>query len=271
MRNGLIENLSMSDYQTDSAYSSSDIVSISESAARWRFQKEQPKEKTRALVVGSAIHEMVQAKIAGLKDTCNVLVYTEGSSLTKGFKKYQEENPNFAVVDDDEMNLLYRMREAIFDEPEAVNYLKDSMIEPSFFIEDPEFKFIRKCRPDFLHLKKGILMNIKSTLDISEKGWFRSISDYGYDFKTVNYQDILKLHYGRKFIEIHIMVDKPKEGPCRVAIRAIDDDTLDQARFQMRSVFEKIKKCEASGKWEDPKATLITSPVPAWARTVVEL
>lgn len=271
--NQMIENMSMGDYRANDAYSSSDIISIGRSAAKWMFEKNHPKNKTRAMQVGSATHLMIQSEVTGQKHlvSSGLAVYEDGSSKTKGFEKFAAEHPSAYSIDSEEYDLVCRMTKAVLSEPEAMRYLKGAVPEPSLFCMDPEFEFMRKCRPDFLHIKQGVSINVKTTLDASEKGFFRSIADRSYDFQTVNYQDILRLYFDRSFDEIHILVEKSDAGPCRVAIRGIDDDTLDQARFQMRQVFQKIVDCQKSGKWEDEKAALIISNVPLWSRTIVGL
>lgn len=271
MLEGLIEGLSMKEYRSESAYSASDIIGMSRSISRWKYEKENPRKKTRAMEVGSAFHLVIQSEITGTTaDLKNGLaVYEDGTWRTKAFEKFALERPDMHVVDAEEHDLIKRMTSSVLAEPEVLHYLVGAIVEPSLFVKDPEFRFMRKCRPDFIHLQKGVSINIKTTSDASEKGFLRSIADYGYDFQSCNYQDILRLHYGKSFDEIHILVEKSDEGPCKVAIRGIDDDTLDQARSQMRLVFEKIVECEKSGKWEDEKAALMIAQVPQWARTIV--
>lgn len=271
MNKGLVENLSMADYRADSAYSSSDLITMSKSMARWEWEKAHPRKKTRALDIGSAFHTRVQSEIMGEKEffSKNVVIWNEGSSLTKAFKAAAAERPTMIFVDEEEFELVCRMTRAILNEPEAMHYLHGAIAEASFFVTDPEFGIRRKCRPDYLHVAQKVSINLKSAADISEAGFIRSIKDYGLDFQSQNYMDILRLQYDRSFDEIHILVDKPDEGPCRVAIYTIGDDAMEQARYQMREVFQKIVECEKVGKWEDPKAQLKTVDVPLWARTIV--
>ena len=270
MRIGLVENLSMKEYRDDPAYSSSDFIAMGESLKKWKYFKDNPKPPTRAMEVGSATHHLLECRLFD-KMASEIAVYEEGSSKTKGFEKFKAEKPGVYCLDEDEFFLAQRLVTAIVEEPECIKYLKGALAEPSFFVKDPEFGFGRKCRPDFLHVQQGVSINIKTTSDASEHGFVKSIADFAYDWQTVNYQDVLRLHYDRLFDEVHILAEKAAEGPIIARIRAIDDDTLDQARAQLHFLFQRIAECEKSGKWEDPGARLEIAQVPLWARRLVQL
>lgn len=271
-RAGLIESLSLADYHADPAWSASMLTRVGESIARFKYHQDHPESPSAAMEVGSATDLLLQTRLSGRHDlaSAGIAVYDKGSSKTKGFEAFRLENRGRCCVDAEEYSLAVRCVDAIVGEPEAMDYLKGAVAQPSIFVTDPQWNLRRKCRPDFLHVKRGVSINVKTTRDCSEKGFFKAIADYAYDLQTVNYQDVLRLHFDRSFDEIHILVEKADEGPLRVAIRGIDDDTLDQARFQLSQIFAKIQECEKTGVWKDAPASLMVSTVPHWARTLVQ-
>ena len=273
MRTGLIEGLSMDDYQNDPAYSAGDLIRMGESFRKWKYFKENKKPPTRAMVVGSATGLILESKLTKKPHliSSQIAIYSDGSSKTKGFEKFCAERKEAYCLDEDEFSLSDRCVDAVLAEPECMKYLDGAIAEPSIFVTDPEFGFRRKCRPDFLHIKQGVSINIKTTTDASEYGFTRSIADFAYDWQTLNYQDVLRLHFDRSFDEIHILVEKADEGPLTVRIRGIDDDTLEQARGQVFLIREKLAAAIKNQKFEDAPACLEVSTIPAWARRLAQL
>lgn len=273
MKTGLIENLSMTDYQADPAYSAGDFIKMGDSFKKWKYFKENPIKPTRAMILGSATGLILEAALTKKPHlvSSGIAIFSDGSSKTKGFEKFSSERKETYCLDEDEFSMADRCVKAILDEPEAMKYLDGAIAEPSIFVADPDFGFQRKCRPDFLHVKQGVSINIKTTTDASERGFIRSIADWSYDWQTLNYQDVLRLHFDRSFDEIHILAEKAEDGPIVVKIRGIDDDTLEQARGQVYLIRERLADAIKSGKFEDRPAVLEISNVPAWARTLAQL
>jgi hypothetical protein len=272
MKPGKYADMSMSDYQASDAISGTDLVKIAQDGLeRWHWQKSQPREVTRAMDVGSAAHLLLAEKFNGGDAAALVHVYNDGSSLTKGFKAYRATLKGEEIaVDADEMALAKRCADAVAASKECCRYLDDALIEHSFFSEDAETKLMRRCRPDFLNEKQRVSINIKTTLDASDYGFTRAVKDFGYDIQCVGYQDVLHSVYGESFTEIHILIEKSEEGPVRLAIRAIDDDTLDNARFISRRILEAVAKARTAQSFADPAPRLETCLIPAWARTNAE-
>ena len=272
MKPGIYATMPMSEYQADEAISGSDLVKIAQSGMeRWKFEKTQPRDCSRAMDVGSAVHHLLGAKLLGADPEPLIQVFREGSSRTKGFEKFRASLMGETVgVDADEFNIVERCVDAVLKSKECRQYLDGALIEHSYFCEDAETKLMRKCRPDFLNEKERVSINVKTCQDSSDYGFIRSVKDYGYDLQTVNYESVLKSSFGHSFNEIHILIEKSESGPVKLAIRAIDDDTLDNARWVSRRVLKAIAKAKVQGSFADPAPKLMTSLVPAWARTSAE-
>jgi hypothetical protein len=270
---GFYAELPMKDYQADEAISGSDLVSIAQNGIeRWKFNKTQPRDVSRAMDIGTAVHHMVGARLIGGDSAPLIQVYSDGSSLTNAFKAFRAKMTGDAVaVDLKEMSLIERCSAAILNDKECRRYLDDAVIEGSFFSVDSETGVSRKCRPDFLNVKERVSINIKTTQDASDSGFIRSVKDWGYAIQTVNYQDVLKqVMPGEDFIEIHILAEKSDAGPIKIAIRAIDDDTLDHSRWITRRILKVLQKAAAENNFKDPAPKLQTCLIPAWARPTAE-
>jgi exodeoxyribonuclease VIII len=244
---------------------------MSRSFAYYKWRKANPEKPGRPLVVGSATHLWLQSRITddpGLMS--GILTFDDGSSLTNGFKKFQADNPTKYCLDEAETGLVSRMVQAILDEPAAMDYLKTAIAEPTIMGAYPNTTVPCKCRPDYLHIGKGVSINIKTTTDASESGFIYSTKDYRYDFQSAFYCDLLSAEFGKPFDEVHILVEKTEDGePVPVKIFSFSDDTISWARAQIHTLMGQIPECEKSGVWPKPRATLEEIDVPLYARKIV--
>lgn len=269
----MIQNLTHSDYLAHKAFGSSDIIKMLRSFAYYKWAKSRPPEKTRALVVGSVVHLLLEAEITSTPSLLSsIYIYKQGSSLTAGFKSFQKENPQLYCLDEKEEKLCRKAVKALLDEPEVMSYLVGAIAEPTIIAKYPGTDILCKCRPDYLHKSRGVSINIKTTTDASESGFIYAAKDYSYDFQSAFYCDILTDQLGKPFDEVHILVEKTDDDePCPVKIFSFGDETLSWARFQIRSILDKIPEAEKTGIWPKPKAFLETIDLPLYARKVANL
>lgn len=261
-----------SDYLKHPAYGASDIIKMGHSFAHWKYLKENPEPKGRALVVGSATHLMLQAELTSDKALLgDIGLWVDGSSLTKGFKAYQAENPQLYCLDSDEMALCKRMVKALLDDREVSGYLEGAVAEETIMAKYPNSDVLCKVRPDYLHKGRGISINIKTTVDSSESGFLYGARDFGYDWQSALYCTVLTQHFARSFDEIHILVEKTGGEPCPVEIYTFDDDTLAFARSQIAEVIAKIPECERTGVWPKNPAFLKQIGLPLHMRRAVSI
>lgn len=269
----MIKNMTHADYLSDPAYGSSDIIKMSRSFAYWKFRKDNPEPKGRPLVLGSATHLLLQAELTHDKalSANGIIVYQDGSSLTKGFKVFQETYKNLYCLDQEENKLASRMVKAILDTPAAMEYLKDAVPEMSVLSKFPGTNVNVKCRPDYLHEKKGVSINIKTALEASESSFLYSARDFGIDFQSAFYCEILSKEFNKPFDEIHIVVEKTEEGePGIVEVLSFGDDTIFTARGNVRKIIEQIPQCEKTGIWPGHEARLKVIEMPIHMRRFVD-
>jgi hypothetical protein len=264
---------SHSDYLSNPAIGASDIIRMSKSFAYWKYRKDNPEKPGRPLVIGSATHLLLQAELTNSKSLVDVgiKVYQDGSSLTKGFKEFQTTNSTQYCLDQEEWRLCNRMVKAILEEPEVMGYLTGAIAEATIMGKYPHTDIMCKCRPDYLHLERGVSVNIKTTTEATESNFIYGAKDYGYDFQSAFYIDLLTQECGKSFDEVHILVEKTEENePPVVKIFSFGDDTIAWARSQIRTLMEKIPECQKTGIWPKNKAFLETVDLPLYARRIVQ-
>lgn len=261
------------DYLSHPAYGSSDIIKMSKSFAYWKAQKSVPTPKTRPLVIGSATHLMLQAEVTGASFLLDGLtVYKDGSSLTNGFKDFQATNKDRYCLDEKEHKLCQRMVKALMDDGEVMGYVKDAVAEPTIIAPFPGTLIQAKCRPDYLHERRGVSINLKTAQDASESGFLYSTRDYGYDWQSAFYCALLSEQFGRPFDEVHILVEKgDTQEECVVEIFSFNDETLGFARSQIWELLQQTPECEKTGIWPKKRAYLKMTDLPLHMRRVFSL
>lgn len=267
-----IQKLSHAEYLSHAAYGSSDVIKMAKSFANFAYRKAHPQPPGRPLIVGSATHLLLQSELEDKALADGVLVYRDGSSLTKGFKAFQAENPLKYCVDEDEHRQCVRMVEALLGEQKVMEYLKDAIPEATLIRKYPGTDVLCKCRPDYLHLGRAVSINLKTARDVTEGGFQSSTRELHYDFQSAFYCDLLTAEFGKSFDEIHILVEKPDgEEPIDVKIYSFDEDTLGWARSQIVRILERVPECERTGVWPPAPVGLETIQLPMWARTAVAI
>jgi hypothetical protein len=266
------KDVTHSDYLADPAYGSTDIIRMGKSFAYYKYKKENPDKGSRPLDIGSATHLLLQSCLTNDKSLeKGILVYPDGSSLTKGFKEFRDKNKGAYCLDIAEHSLCVRMVGAIMNDTEAMHYLRGAEAEQSYFAKFPGTDINVKVRPDYLHIKQGVSINVKTANDASEYGFINSTKDWGYDWQSSFYCAILTEELQKKIDEIHIVVEKmddDKEPPI-VNVFTFGDDTIQFARSQIWELLQKIPECEKTGIWPNKRTCLQTVEVPQYARRIV--
>lgn len=135
----------------------------------------------------------------------------------------------------------------------AGNLFKGGEAEQSFFVEDNGL--IVKCRPDYLHREEGIVIDLKSTSDISEYGLKKSIANYRYDRQAAWYLRTLNLRGIQAKTFIFVFCEST--APYMVKVRQLTDTALSRATYEIEEMLEKYRSFLKYGNAEILK-TLIT-------------
>lgn len=264
-----VQNLPFQEYLSNPAYGSSDIVAMGRSFAHWKWRKANPEPLSRPLVIGSATHLLLQAAVEespALADA-GIALYSDGSSLTKGFKQFQADHKGIHCLDLEEKKLCDKMVTSLLANSDVMGYLDGAIPEATVIGTYPGSSVVCKCRPDYLHTGRAVSINIKTARDASESGFISGAKEHQYDWQSAFYCDILSNRFEKRFDEIHIVVEKTDDDePCPVKIFTFGEDTLAWARVSILAILEKIPECERTGVWPMTPSKLEQIDLPGWAR-----
>lgn len=159
---------------------------------------------------------------------------------------------------------------AIERDPLASGLLYNASVEQSFYWID-QFGILRKCRTDAITANGEYVVDLKTTDDVSEEGFGRTIAQRRYHVQAAWYLDILKALYGSDAPRGFAFIPAQKERPHDVGVHFLSDDQIEWGRRLYKRDLARYITCMRSGVW--PGATagqVIEARLPGWAEYQAE-
>lgn len=148
----------------------SDLDLINRSPAYYRYVKENPKEQTLAMLLGSVFHKLV---LEPETFTAEYAVCPAVDRRTKAGKEAYQAfvnslNDDVEVITDDAYKTAQSMAAAVKSHPIANKLLQGGQAESAWFWEENGVKC--KCRPDYLRADIKCVIDLKTTQNASPHG-----------------------------------------------------------------------------------------------------
>jgi exodeoxyribonuclease VIII len=104
-----------------------------------------------------------------------------------------------------------------------------------------------KVRPDLYVPGAGVVLDLKSTQDASEKGFAKSVRQFGYTFQACWYMHALRLLGAKPKQFIFLAVEKAK--PHLTAAYTLSASDVDKQMANMERACKLWATCQSSGVW----------------------
>ena len=131
---------------------------------------------------------------------------------------------------------------------------RDTIIEGTGFFEMEGAKC--KVRPDIYNPGAGVVIDLKSTQDASEKGFAKSVRQFGYTFQACWYMHALRLIGEKPKQFIFLAVEK--SAPHLTAAYTLSATDIDKQMANMEKACKLWATCESSGVWPSYTDDVIT-------------
>ena len=115
-----------------------------------------------------------------------------------------------------------------------------------------------RCKPDLLLTNAATLVEIKTVSDPSTFAFSRSIHSLGYHLQAVHYMSGTG---STRFVWVTVHVNPPHE----VSLFELDEQSLEAAWAQYRSVISEIAAYRQDGGWPIVPQAICKVSLPAWA------
>ena len=183
---------------------------------------------------------------------------------------YCDGNPDaYRVVKEkvtaDDMALAISMAKAIEANPMAYATLQEpGLPEHTLPWVDDETGLPLKCRTDKILTDKRLIVDLKTTTDVSEDAWSRTVHRYGYYRQAALYREGVRSVLGIEcdFLFVAVSKEPPHEAVCYM----LDEEAMQAGDMENRETIRNLADRRSSGNWESTRHDqIITVGLPAWA------
>lgn len=236
----IIQNMDETEYHALTALSSGQIKSLLNSPKQWLHDVfVEPEKDSPTLRLGKYFH---MAILEPKKFADNVYVLPDGDGRSKEVKEAKANAPAGAVIlSRDEYENILGMRKSLFDHPKAhvICGLPKEQTEVTILFNANGYA--AKTRIDAYQVyvensrKKAIIYDLKTTENITQWGFSKSIADYGYHIQAAWYCLGLSYALGIDMVDVdYKIIACKKKGDMDCVIGKLNDASIEVG-------FEKIK------------------------------
>ena len=246
-------NISNEDYHADPALGSSRARQLLGSCpAKVKHSMQFPTPSTPALLNGSMVHTAtLEPALIDIEFGCKPLEIDGNSSRTKAYKEsfelMEEAEPNKRWLPPADYNRCMEVAASARQHP----LLMEMLYHPASKVEHTGFFEVNgtpcKVRPDLYNSETGMVLDLKTTLDASEKGFAKSVRQFSYTFQAAFYMTALRAMGERPKQFVFLVVEKT--APFATACYALDNNDIEK---EIPRVLESIKlygECLATDVW----------------------
>ncbi len=280
MNSGIV-HISDEEYFADPAISNSDLKLLRQSAAHFRYAKDNPKDPTDAMLAGSSLHiAVLQPDLfmdkhgivpanAPPRPTKPQLASKNPTDLALDRISFWEQfdlvNEGKLIITDDQAGEYLHIGSMIRQHPELSVYFDRGVAEGVVFATDPICGVRVKCKPDWLTKVKDfrVCLELKSTKDARKKSFTRDATNFGYFTAGSFYQDVMEWGLARP--DLYLIVAFEKEPPYGIKIYEIPEDDIDRGRDEYGEALALYAHCKDTDTWPNYDTTIETLNRPSWA------
>ena len=253
------DDLDNSAYHALDGISASDVKIVhAKSIAHW---KNKTHKESPTLDIGTAIH----AACLERDDLHKLVIRGPETRRGKAWTEAKEEADSMGatLLTESDYDLAMAVAESVMMTPRVERMLNDPacLKEKSIINTCPQTGLTLKCRPDALLPQRAVL-DIKTTIDASPRGFGKSVRGYGYDLQASFY--LMACNLEGFDCQNFAFIAVEKEKPFCVAIHTLDRDYLQWADKQVQLVLGQIKKAQDKGDYSTGWPDIIMHSKPAW-------
>ena len=227
------------------------------SPARYRWDRDHPRESSAAFDLGHAAHALVLGVGAPLREVIADSWRTKAAQDARQAARAAGETPLLSA----EMRQVEDMATALAEHPRVADLLAGGAPEMSAFAEVGGVWL----RARFDYLRGDGITDYKTTVCAHPDRFVRSAVDYGYHCQSAWYSDTAAaLDLGDLPLTF---VAQEKEPPYLVAVCDLPADMIAAGRARNAAAVDLFARCWESGEWPGYPTETVTLTTPSWLRT----
>ena len=249
----LKDGITNAEYHGSGELSRSTAWSLLQSCpAKVRYDMNNPKPSSPALVIGSGFHTAT-LEPEKLDDEFAVKpseIDGQGprtKHYKESFELMQKSEPDKQWLAPADYDLILEMAGSALDNPVLRHYMADinKVVEGTGYFEMEGAKC--KVRPDLYIPGAGVVIDLKSTQDASNRGFTKSVRQFGYLFQACWYMHALRLLGEKPKQFVFIAVEKT--APYATAAYTIKESDINKQFSNMERACQLWATCQSSGIW----------------------
>lgn len=266
---GIQYALSFDDYLKSDGLSYSQLKYLVKCPKNFKYFVLDANEKTdtEAMKIGRAFHTLV------LEPHLFEKQYYIANKIRRAGQAWDEMQitaGNRDIIWTEDYNELNYMNQSIKKHPYASKLLTDSVNEVSIFWEhkvSDDTKLLCRSRIDAIKniTNQTALIDIKTTLDISEKAFIKTIFNFKYHMQAAFYLDAYK-YVNNKLPKSFIFIAIEKTAPylCAIYVLPSNGEAIELGRAEYRGLLKKYALCQSEELWNEGFDKPIDVYVPNW-------
>ena len=252
------------EYHANEAISKSDLDAARKGGRHlWDKLYGPPRESTPAFDFGTAVHALLPGEDFSKVAVC----------MPAGMKKTTKEGIAFVAEHKDKIVLnasdsyaLEQMMASMNQHPISKALFSGELkgkSELSFFCKDKETGLDCKARPDFILDDLSLVVDLKTTLDASPKGFQKSFAEYRYFVQAAWYLWVIEQSTGRR-PEAFCFIAVEKKRPFGVGVYIADQQSIDLGMQHAREDLTKIAEWKANNHYPGYSERAEYISLPKW-------
>jgi hypothetical protein len=123
-----------------------------------------------------------------------------------------------------------------------------------------------KIRPDIITANGRVMPDLKTTDDVSQVGFGRTIAQRRYHVQGAFYVDVMSWLYAALAPQYFCFIAAQNRRPYDVAVHWLDDDQIALGRALYQRDLARLIECRARGRWPgSDNGEVIKALLPSWA------
>ena len=223
-----------------------------------------PRDSTAAFDMGTVLHA---SALPGENPDDIAVRMPEGmKKTTKEGKAFVAEHKGKIILNPSDAYVVDQMMLSLREHPFSAGLVNGDLkgkAEQSFFCTDKETGLELKARPDFILDDCSLILDLKTTVDASLKGFQRSVANYRYFVQASHYLDVIEGATGTR-PQAFLFVAVEKTRPFSTAVYMADQAMIDLGKQQAREDLNNIAQWIADDKFPGYSERVEEISLPIW-------
>jgi|694.fasta_scaffold05059_23 hypothetical protein len=265
----IIKDLSFAEYRAIDAVNVSRLSGLSKCPAYFKFTLTNERPDSPALAIGRLIHTLVFQQ--ELFQSEYFILPELDRRTAKGRETYNElvsANPDKAAVKSEDFNRAAELAASVRSNPHFSRLIDGAMFEVTLTWTDEETGIKCKARLDCYNPELGVIVDLKTTIDASPRGFPRKLYAYRYNCQAAWYLHGLvenKAH-GQHFIFAAV----EKEPPHLLGLYRLSDEAIKLSNAENTSLLKKYAQCLETDYWPGYTEGIEDISIPEYGVTTLE-